>query len=64
MSSSAGYSLERLVAADTNDQFGCIIGDPDVSAFLKTAVLPHQDKIDKPNHKEMIKGIVEDNDSD
>ena len=62
------YSLQEakaiLDAADANPQFGMISGDKDVAALLKTAVLPHRDKLTKASHKELLEPLVVKEDPD
>lgn len=62
------YSLQEakaiLDALQANDQFRMIRGDSDVEAFLKAALLPHQDKLKDPEHAKYVAELVADDEDD
>jgi len=62
------YSLQEaksiLDAAEANDQFRMIRGDPDVKAFLKTALLAHQEKLKEPQYAKYVAELVANEDND
>jgi len=62
------YSLQEakaiLDAAEANDQFRMIRGDYDVEEFLKTALLPHQDKLKDPKYAKYVAELVATGDDD
>ena len=62
------FSLQEakaiLYAADSNNQFGCIIRDYDVKEFLIEAVLPHKDNLDNDSHKDIVEIFMPEEDDD
>lgn len=52
--------VERIMeAAEANNQFGWIITDYDVSDFLNRVAVPRLHDIDKPEHREMLDEVIE-----